>query len=83
MNRIKEKKLAKRMILNKDRSSCCNEPLKTSKPGRVMCSSCNRFCKIVPGKKISNNNNYTTSIVFVILSALALIVFVASSVIDK
>lgn len=66
---IKQKKLAKRIIKNSDRSACCNEKLKTSKLGRVMCTKCNKFCKIVPGIK----NNYTTGIMIVAIAIIAVL----------
>ena len=73
---IKKKQLAKRIIKNSDRSSCCNETLKTSKPGRVMCTKCNKFCKVV-AKEITARNNkamhYTAGLIWVsILAALVI-----------
>lgn len=78
MNKFKEKRkkqLAKRIIRNSDRSACCNEPLKTSKLGRVMCTVCNKFCKIVPGK----TNNYTVGLIWVgILTAMVVMAYLYS-----
>ena len=69
---IKKKKLAKRIIKNSDRSACCNEKLKTSKLGRVMCTVCNKFCKVIPGKE--KKHHYTTGIIIVVLGIIGILV---------
>lgn len=77
----KQKKLAKRIIKNADRSECCDTQLKTSKLGRVMCTSCNKFCKVIPGKQTINPKHYIPILIWItILVALVIAACIHSRV---